>query len=94
MLGPSWGYLGKTWGLLGLTLGVDHQAWKAHTFLKASLEHAIAIFAYKTNGILMVLEMQCSVDIKNAYLAEMSKSLSPYACAAKSLFSAKTSAKV
>ena len=51
MLGPSWGYLGKTWGLLGLTLGVDHQAWKTHTFLKASLEHAIAVFDYKPKWI-------------------------------------------
>ena len=50
-------------------------------------------FAYKTNGMLMVLKMQCSVDIKNAYLANMSKSLSPYACAAKSLFGAATDAK-
>ena len=71
MLGPSWGYLGKTWGLLGLTLGLDHQAWKTHTFLKASLEHAIAVFAYKTHGIVMALKMQCSADIKNTYLAEL-----------------------
>ena len=48
ILGPSWGYLGKTWGLLGFTLGVDHQALKTHTFLNAPLEHAIAVFAYKT----------------------------------------------
>ena len=94
VLGQSWGYLGKTWGLLWLTLGLDHQAWKTHTCLKASLGHTVAIFAYKINGIFMVLNMQCSVDIKNAYLAEMSKSLSPYACAAKTFFSAKTSAKI
>ena len=31
--------------------------------------------------------------IKNAYLFEMQKSFSPYACAAKTLFSATTSAK-
>ena len=36
--------------------------------------------------------MQCAFDIKHAYLVDMPKTLSPYACAAKSLFSAKTGA--
>ena len=36
----------------------------------------------------MVLKWQLSSDMENACVAEMSKSLSPYACAAKSLFGA------
>ena len=40
----------------------------------------------------MVLNWQHSSNIENACMAEMPKSLSPYACVAKSLFSATTSA--
>jgi len=38
-------------------LGLDHQAWKAHTFWRALLEHAFADFAYKTNGFFNGFEM-------------------------------------
>ena len=51
------------------------------------------IFAYKTNAFLMALKKQCSADIENIDVMKMLKSLSPYACAAKTLFSANTSAK-
>ena len=71
MLGPSWQYQGKTWELLGSSLGVDHQKWKAHTFLKAFLEHVLEGFAYKTNGFSMVLKWDCSSNIENWYFAEM-----------------------
>ena len=52
-------------------------------------------FAYKTYVFFfMVLKWQRPRDIDNACIAEMPKSLSPYACAAKSLFSAATNAKI
>ena len=50
-------------------------------------------FCYKTCVFLMVLKWQRPRDIEHACIAEIQKSLSPYACAAKSLFSAATSAK-
>jgi hypothetical protein len=74
-------------------LGLGHQAWKAHTFWRALLEHAFVDFAYKTNGFLMILKWHCSPNIKITYFLEMPKSLPQGACAAKTLFSAKTSAK-
>ena len=89
ILAPSWEDL----GLLGHTLGLDHQAWKAKTFSKASLEHSIAVFAYKTNAFLMVLKWHLSSSIENTCTAETPKSLSPYACAVKSFVDAATSAK-
>ena len=42
----------------------------------------------------MVLKWELASNTENEGIAEMSKSLSPYACAAKSLFSAKTSANI
>ena len=87
-----WGFAGailalfwRTWGLLESILGYDHEAWAAHSFLKALLEHTVVNFAYKTLGFSMVLKYQHSSDIENAWMSEMPKSLSPYACAAKSL---------
>ena len=53
ILGNAGAILGLSWedlGLLGFTLGLDHQASKTHTFLRAPLEHAIAAFADKTNA--------------------------------------------
>ena len=89
ILAPSWEDL----GLLGHTLGLDHQAWKAKTFSKASLEHSIAAYAYKTNAFLMVLKWHLSSIIENTCTTEMPTSLSPYACAAKTLTGHHTSAK-
>ena len=51
------------------------------------------IFAYKTNAFLMVLKKQCPTDIENTDFMKMLKSLSPYACAAKSLVGVNTNAK-
>ena len=44
------------------------------------------IFVYKTKAFLMVLKKQCSTDIENTEFMKIMKSLSPYACAAKSLY--------
>jgi len=74
-------------------LGLGHQAWKAHTFWRALLEHAFADVAYKTNVFFMVLKWRCSPNVKITYLLEMQKSLPQGACAAKSLVSANTHAK-
>ena len=48
---------------------------------------------YKTNAFLMVLKKQCSTDIENTYFMKMLKTLSPYACAAKSLVGVNTNGK-
>ena len=48
------------------------------------------VFALKTNVFLMVLKWQLPSDMDRTCIAEMSKSLSPYACAAKTLFGAAT----
>ena len=52
----------------------------------------LAVFAYKTYVFLIVLKLQRASDIENACIAEMRKSLSPYACAAKSLVGVNTNA--
>ena len=75
-----------------------HSAWGQPVKLKAKTTtpepYLHFIFADNTYVFLMVLKWRRPWDIGNAYIAEMPKSLSPYACAANTLVSAKTSAKI
>ena len=90
ILGQSWEVLGATW----VHLGAGSSSMESIFFWRALLENAVADFAYKTNGfVLMVLQWHCSPNIKITYLLEMPKSLSLVPCAVKSLFSANINAK-
>ena len=57
------------------------------------MPYSIGAFAGETY-VFSVLKLERASDIINACIAEMRKSLSPYACAVKSLFGAKTNANI
>ena len=77
--GVIFGYLELSWHAQRQTLNLELNTFNP----KLS---PIAAFAYRTNVFAMVLKLQRSSDIEITCIAEMQKSLSPYACAAKSLF--------
>ena len=69
-------------------MGLDVTALKT----KNNKPYPFAVFAYNASCFSMVLKCQLSLNIEKARDAEMPQSLSPYACAAKTLFSANTNA--
>ena len=84
--------LGATWVQVGVVLGCLESSWHAKRQalnLKRKTSNSklctLADVAYKACVLFMVLKCQRASDIENTCIAEMRKSLSPCACAAKSL---------
>ena len=88
------GQVGVIWGWVWPSWHPRRQASDLKPKTSNPKPYALAAFACKDIVFLMVLKWHCSLNIQNAYLAEMPESLSLGPCAAKSLFSATTIAKI